>query len=323
MIVGIIAIAAIIIMAAILSVWLMGGFDNTVESLEKRKERKEKICKIMKNKKSKYIISAAVVAVVLLSGITVIPTGSVGVRSRFGQISEKVVTPGIKYHIPIAEGISKVNTKMQDAYFEGKVWSETSDMTEIYYDQITVTYQIAPDKAAWIVSNVANYKDALVSKTAVNSAVKEASRQLASKDATNRGKIEPLVQKSLQESLNKKYNGEVVTIARVVIGDANFEESYNQAIAARQKSQIEAEQQAIENQKAIDKAKADAEVAKTQAQGQADAEKIKAEGEAEANKKLAQSLNDKVLENKKLEKWDGKLPTYEGNGNSSIVLKGE
>lgn len=31
-------------------------------------------------------------------------------------------------------------------------------------------------------------------------------------------------------------------IARVVIGDANFEDSYNEAIASRQKAQIEVEQ---------------------------------------------------------------------------------
>lgn len=98
-----------------------------------------------------------------------------------------------------------------------------------------------------------NYRDALVNSTSVNSAVKEASRLMDSKEATNRGKIEPLVQQSLQESLDRKYGQQAVMIARVVIGDANFEDSYNEAIASRQKAQIEAEQQAIENQKAIDR----------------------------------------------------------------------
>lgn len=98
-----------------------------------------------------------------------------------------------------------------------------------------------------------NYRDALVNSTSVNSAVKEASRLMDSKEATNRGKIEPLVQQSLQESLDRKYGQQAVMIARVVIGDANFEDSYNEAIASRQKAQIEVEQQAIENQKAIDR----------------------------------------------------------------------
>ena len=95
---------------------------------------------------------------------------------------------------------------------------------------------------------------------------------------------------------------------RVVIGDANFEDSYNSAIAARQKAQIEAEQQAIENQKAIDKAEADAKVKKTQAQAAADAEVIEAQGQADANKLLNDSITDKTLKQQYIDKWDGKLP---------------
>lgn len=192
-------------------------------------------------------------------------------------------------------------------------------MTELYYDQITVTYQIHPDQVAWILSNVSDYKNSLVSVTALSSAVKNASRQLDSKEATNRGKIEPLIQQALQDSLDEKYGQQVVTIARIVVGDANFEDSYNQAIAARQKSKIEAEQQAVENQKAIDKAEADAKVAKTQAeanaevkkvqaQAEADAKLIEAEAEAKANEKINSSLTDKVLRQQYIDKWNGELP---------------
>lgn len=109
-----------------------------------------------------------------------------------------------------------------------------------------------------------------------------------------------------------------MTIARVVTGDANFEDSYNEAIASRQKAQIEAEQQAIENQKAIDKAEADATVKKTQAQAEADAAVIEAQGEADANKLLNDSITDKTLKQQYLYKWDGKLPKVT-NGSDVIV----
>jgi len=264
------------------------------------------------NIKSKRIIVVAVVVIIVLAiikqSIVVIPTGYTGVKSIFGQVSKQSMPNGINFKIPFVEKVTKVNTKQQDDYFEGQIWSETSDMTEIYYDQITVTYQILPDKASWIVSNVTNYRDALVNATSVSSAVKEASRQLDSKNATNRGKIEPLVLQSLQDSLDKKYGDQVVTIDRVVIGDANFEESYNEAIASRQKAQIEAEQQAIENQKAIDKATADAKVKTTQAQADADAAVIEAQGQADANKLLNDSITDKTLKQQYLDKWNGELP---------------
>lgn len=261
---------------------------------------------------------ALIAAIMITQSVVVIPTGFTGVKSIFGQISRESVPNGVSLKIPFIQRVIQVNTKQQDQYFEGQVWSETSDMTEIYYDQITVTYQILPDKAAWIVSNVTNYRDALVNATSVNSAVKEASRQLSSKDATNRGKIEPLVQQSLQASLDAKYGQQVVTIARVIIGDANFEDSYNEAIASRQKAQIEAEQQAIENQKAIDKATADATVKKTQAQAEADAAVIEAQGQADANKLLNDSITDKTLKQQYLDKWDGRLPKVT-NGSDVIV----
>ena len=254
--------------------------------------------------------------------MVVIPTGYTGVKSRFGQISGTPVQNGISTKLPFIEKITQVNTKQQDQLFEGQVWSETSDMTEIYYDQITVTYQILPEKAAWIVANVTNYENALVNATSVNSAVKEASRQLDSKEATNRGKIEPLVQTSLQDSLDKKYGQQVVTIDRVIIGDANFEDSYNEAIASRQKAQIEAEQQAIENQKAIDKAEADAKVKTTQAQAEADAAVIEAQGQADANKLLNDSITDKTLKQQYLEKWNGELPKVTSGSDVIVGMDG-
>ncbi len=261
-------------------------------------------------------------AVLVSQMMVVIPTGYTGVKSRFGQISGTPVQNGISTKLPFIEKITQVNTKQQDQLFEGQVWSETSDMTEIYYDQITVTYQILPEKATWIVANVTNYENALVNATSVNSAVKEASRQLDSKEATNRGKIEPLVQTSLQDSLDKKYGQQVVTIDRVVIGDANFEDSYNEAIASRQKAQIEAEQQAIENQKAIDKAEADAKVKTTQAQAEADAAVIEAQGQADANKLLNDSITDKTLKQQYLEKWNGELPKVTSGSDVIVGMDG-
>lgn len=295
---------------------------NSFSDYEQRRQEqaKEEAAARKKIHKVVALIIAGVAAfIVAFNSFTIVPTGYVGVKTTFGQISKNTLSPGFNIKAPFVQGIRKVNIKQQDAYFEGQIWSETSDMTELYYDQITVTYQIHPDQVAWILSNVSDYKNSLVSVTALSSAVKNASRQLDSKEATNRGKIEPLIQQALQDSLDEKYGQQVVTIARIVVGDANFEDSYNQAIAARQKSKIEAEQQAVENQKAIDKAEADAKVAKTQAeadaevkkvqaQANADAKLIEAEAEAKANEKINSSLTDKVLRQQYIDKWNGELP---------------
>lgn len=250
----------------------------------------------------------------------IIPTGYTGVRSTFGQIDPVTVQTGFNFKAPFVQSIEKVNNKMQDVTFEGEVWSETSSRTAVYYDKIVVTYQINPEKSAWIYSNVMNYKDALVDRGIVESSVKNASKSLTDENATNRGIIEPLVVKTLQESLDQKYSENVVKINKVTIGNADFEESYNVAIAAKQEAQLNAEKQQIENQRAVDKANADAAVKKTNAEADAEAKLISARAEAEANELLERSLSDKIIEEMWLEKWNGQLPTYLSGDSGNLMI---
>ena len=97
----------------------------------------------------------------------------------------------------------------------------------------------------------------------------------------------------------------------MTVNDIDFDESYQAAIASKQQAQLAAEQQEIENKKAVDKAKADAE-----------AKLIKSKAEAEANDTLEKSLTDKILKEKYIEKWDGKLPSVmTGDDGSSIMIQ--
>lgn len=57
-----------------------------------------------------------------------------------------------------------------------------------------------------------------------------------------------------------------------------------------------------------------AEKAKIKAEGEAEAVKIKAEAEAEANKKIADSLTPELIENNKINKWNGTVPAVSGSG---------
>lgn len=272
--------------------------------------------------KKKFIIIpiVVIVVVILLFGITIIPTGYTGVLSTFGQISSKSLSNGINYKFPFVQNIELVNNKQQDIVFDDEIWSETRERTAIYYTDVTVTYQINPEKSAWIFANVANYEKSLVTQSLVSSGIKTASKVLSDTDATNRSIIEPEAMAQVQKLLDEKYGPEVVIINKVVIGNAQFDESYNDAIAAKQRATLEAQQQAIENQRAIDKAEADATVVKTQAQAKADAMRIEAEAEAEANRLLEESLTDNVLKYQYLEKWDGKLPTYVGGDSGSVLI---
>ena len=266
------------------------------------------------------IVTLLILLTLLFNSFVIIPTGYTGVRSTFGRIDPNTVPNGFNWKVPFIQKIEQVNNKQQDISFSDRVWSETASRTAIYYQDVTVTYQINPEKSAWIYAHVNDYRHTLVSSGLVSSAIKASSKPLADSDATKRSIIEPAAMENIQKALDEKYGENVVIINKVVIGNADFDESYNAAIAAKQNAQLAAETQAIENQKAIEKAKADAEVKKTQAQAEADAKVIQAQGEADANRIKDASLTTKVLEDKKLEKWDGQLPKYVGNSDGAAVM---
>ena len=276
------------------------------------------------------IIAAVLIIVSFVSSFKVIPTGYTGVRTTFGQIDPKPCNSGFNWKIPFVQSIEKVNNKQQELTIDSKIWSETSEQTIIFYQGVTVTYTINPEYSAWIFSNVSNYKKTLIGETTITSAVKAASVQFISIEATNRGLIEPAVQKSLQSALNSKYGGEVVIINNIAISDIDFEDSYNDAIAERQLAQIEYEKQQIElklkeeaaaTEARIKEANAEAEakVKLTTAQAEADALLIKANAEAEANNKIGSSLNANLLKKLYYEAWDGKLPVYVSDGSLIIT----
>ena len=277
--------------------------------------------------------------VMLLAGIMlfmighsfeIIPTGYTGVRVMMGQISETTVSNGFNLKVPMVEDIVQINNKLQDTEIKSEVWGETSEKTPVYATDIVVSYQILGNKAAWLYANVDNV-DNLIDDKLVASAVKSAMVELTVENVTNRSYIEPLVLKKLNESLIEKYGEDAVIAKKIVINNMDFEASYNEAIAAKSIAAQNQARQEIENMTNIAKAAADKEIALTNAQAAAEAKKIQAEAdaaalliaaeaEAEANKKIAESLTDEVIENKKIDKWDGKLPTVTGDNGTIIDI---
>ena len=153
----------------------------------------------------------------------------------------------------------------------------------------------------------------------VASAVKSAAKQYNSIDATNRGIIEPAIAMALQASVDEKYGEDTITIIKVVVNNADYEDSYNEVIAEQQAAQIRYQTQQIENQRAIEQAEAQATVTRTSAQAEADAMLIEAEAEAEANSIREESLTPNIIRYETISRWDGRLPMIQTGEENSIV----
>ncbi|MBP3700963.1 MAG: hypothetical protein J6I64_03655, partial [Lachnospiraceae bacterium] len=246
-------------------------------------------------------------------------SGYTGVVTTFGQIQEKPMPNGFNWKVPFVQEVLQVNNKQQDIYIDGQIWSEAKDQTVVYMEGVTVTYQISPEKSAWIFANVTDYTRNLMSNTLVSSALKMATKTLATENVTNRSIIEPAAKESLQAALDEKYGADTVKVIKVVISNMDFEEKYNAAIEARQLAKMEQERQAIENATNLAKAEAEAEAARVAAQGKADAEIILAQGKADANKILSESITPLTQMQDVIESWNGQLPsTLLADGENSI-----
>ncbi|HVZ34300.1 MAG TPA: hypothetical protein VG963_17855, partial [Polyangiaceae bacterium] len=86
---------------------------------------------------------------------------------------------------------------------------------------------------------------------------------------------------------------------------------------------IEQNQAAIAAQNRVAQVEAEAKQKVAQATGEAEAVLTRARAEAEANRLLTQSLSPQLMEYKRLEKWDGKLPQVTGNAVPMIQLDGK
>lgn len=68
-----------------------------------------------------------------------------------------------------------------------------------------------------------------------------------------------------------------------------------------------------------ERAEVEAEKARVKAKGESDAAIIQAEGQAKANAKLQESLTPIVIEQRRIEKWNGELPKIVGSDSGLIV----
>lgn len=71
----------------------------------------------------------------------------------------------------------------------------------------------------------------------------------------------------------------------------------------------------------IEMAKAQAQSVLLQAEAEAKSRLIQASAEAEANRKLAKSIDSKLIKYEQMKRWDGKMPKFMGNSNSSFLIE--
>ncbi|RDY26551.1 prohibitin family protein [Romboutsia weinsteinii] len=124
-----------------------------------------------------------------------------------------------------------------------------------------------------------------------------------------------VVNEKLTEHLNKKAEKYGVMFENVSLAETRASKEVQAAIEKRQQISQEVEQQRLQLEKA--------EIAKQAAQLEAEKKIIQAEGEKKANEIKAQGLDERILREQYIKKWDGKLPQVVGSDSSILTNLGE
>lgn len=247
------------------------------------------------------IVIVVVVALLLINSLTVVQAGHTGVVTTFGKVNEGVLQEGIHFKIPFAQAVVMIDNRIQKLEVNTEAFSK--DLQSVN-TTLAINYRVDTAKSYSIYKNIgADYENVLV-VPAVNEVLKAiTATYTAEESVTNR----QLISDGLVNGLNDKLNDIGLYITDVNIIDFDFSDAFITAIEEKQVAQ----------QKLL-KAETEKKTSITNAQADAEAKKIRAQGEAEANKSISASLTDQVLENKKIEKWNGELPRVSG-GSGTII----
>lgn len=263
----------------------------------------------MENKKKIILGSFIGVAIIVIAGsITTVPTGHVGIKTRFGKVQDAVINEGLNLKAPFIEKIVKIDCRTQKVELENA--TATKDLQEVTF-KIAVNFNINNKTANELYRTTGtNYEDIILNPSILESIKAVTAQYTAEELITKRSEVSNKMQESLKDKIeNKGFN-----VVDFNIIDLDFSEEYNQAIENKQvaeqqakQAQYELEKARVENEKKIENAKADAEVMKQQ------------------NSQITEeTLRLKELENQQLliEKWNGQLPTTTLGENIPILNLG-
>lgn len=240
----------------------------------------------------------------LLSGCTVVEPGERAVKVSLGQMDRNLLTPGLQVYVPVTDRIISYSVKQETV--AGKANPLTSDQQpiEITY---TVLYRIPEGQVLTLYEKYTGDPY----QTFVNPQIQEAFRQVVSgykADAAT--KNVNIIKNQVVAMVRESIKG-LVDIVDIPITHVGLPESLQQAIAQKQIM----EQQALQKQYELDKAKKEAEITIAQAEAQAKSIQLQS---------IALQKSPALIEYERVKKWDGTLPTTMmvsggGGGWSSLI----
>lgn len=248
-------------------------------------------------------ITAFVMAIVLLSGVGFVPSGYRGVVLRFGAVTGRTVEPGIYLITPGAESIEFMDVQIHAD--STKATAASHDLQNVT-TEVTVNYAIMPEHAGQVYTDLRQDYVVRIVTPAIQEAVKSTTAQFTAENLiVKRAEVREGIERYLGERLGR--HG--IRVDTVSITEFAFSDTFNHAIEAK----VTAVQQALQAENDLRKVKTVAEQRIATATAEAEAIRIQASS-------ISAQGGAEYVELKRIEKWDGKLPTMVLGGNSGMMM---
>ncbi|MEO3945260.1 prohibitin family protein [Gorillibacterium sp. CAU 1737] len=253
-----------------------------------------------------WSVVAVLAAVVAFNSFTVVDYGHVGIRKTLGKMSSETLKEGLHLKVPFVQTIIPVNVQVTKSEAEAAAASRDLQIT---HTNIAVNYRVDAAGAYKLYNNVGpDYANRIVSP-----AIQEVLKSVTSKFTA-----EELIQKrdtvavEVKEGLAARLGNYQLIVTDISIVNFEFADAFNASIEAKQI----ASQKAMQAENDLKRVEIEAKQKVAQAQAEAEALRLKKQ---EVTSELIQLKQIEVQE-KALEKWDGKLPTVTGGATPFIDL---
>lgn len=247
-----------------------------------------------------------IVAVGAFASVSTVDTGHIGIVTNFGAATDKLLQPGLNFKTPFVEGVEQFSIQTQKA--ESEAAAASKDLQAVNAT-IAVNYRLDPTKVQEVFRTIGRQYKTVVVDPQVQEAFKQTTAEYTAEELiTKREAVKSSARDRLAERL-RRYN--IIVDDFTIINFDFASQEFKNVVEAKQvaaqevlKAEQEKQLQAVRNAQALEKANADKQVAITQAQGQSESQKLQ-----------QLSLSDLYIQNKAIEKWDGKLPQFSGGSN--------
>ena len=261
----------------------------------------------------RYSIIVFVLLILTLSSVRINSPTQVSIVTTLGKISSTQGN-GLYFKAPFISKDYIYETSIQSVECitgQGKencqtLDASTKDLQDVKV-AVQVSFQIDGSKVSnlfLLVQDQQTFNNIIVPATVAESLKVVTAKYTGEELVLKRGEVKNAIEKELQDRLNPYY----LIVKSINIVNFEFSASFQKEIDLK----VATQQQTLQKEEELKRVQAESKILTTQAQAQSDATNI--QGQALKN-------NPEILELKKIEKWDGKLPQVQGQGNSIVNLK--